>query len=232
MDLMTSRPALALRGVARRLHLRKYLSSGEIWNTREEDCIKHFVAEVRPDDVVWDVGAFYGLYTGPIAEALGPTGKVYAFEPNPLTREGLGPKLETLSNAVLVPVALGATSGTVDFIQKRGRSRVVPGGGTAPDTTSVRMESADALVRSGEAPQPSLIKIDAEGLELDILRGAGAVLAAPALRALFLEVHFRLLAEREPKGNAPAEIVEMLKSHSFRCRWIGMSHLWAQRTAS
>jgi FkbM family methyltransferase len=210
------------------MHLKKYLSSKEIWKTHEDAFIRQFVAAIRPGDAVWDVGAFNGLYTMPIAEALGPSGVVYAFEPNPLTREGLGRKLGALRNAVVVPVALGASSGTVAFAQRRGSSRVVEVG-TGADTTSVRMESADALVGSGEARQPSLMKIDAEGLELDILRGASAVLAAPALRALFTEVHFKLLAERDPKGNAPAEIVELLKSHGFRSRWIGMSHLWAER---
>jgi FkbM family methyltransferase len=220
---------MLLRGAARRLQLRKYLSSKEIWKTHENDFIQQFVGEVELGDVVWDVGAFYGLYTAPIAEAIGPSGKVYAFEPNPLTREGLERKLEAVSNASVVPIALGATSGTVDFVQRRGSSRVVEPG-TAADTTPVRMESADALVRSGEVPQPSLIKIDAEGLELEIIRGARMVLAAPALRALFIEVHFKLLAEREPKGTAPAEIVETLKSHGFRSRWIGISHLWAQKS--
>lgn len=228
MDLMTSRPALLLRGVARRLHLRKYLISKQAWKSQEEDFIQQFVAAVRPGDIVWDVGAFFGLFTAPIADAVGPSGKVYAFEPNPLTRENLERRLEGRDNAVLVPVALGATSGTVNFALSKARSRVTEDGGD-DGTTAVRLESADAIVKAGDAPQPALMKIDAEGLELEILRGAGAVLADPTLRAVFIEVHFGLLAERLKTGNAPAEIVEILTSSGFGVRWLGSSHLWAQR---
>lgn len=228
MDLMTSRPALLLRGVARRLHLRKYLISKQAWRTQEEDFVRQFVAAVRPGDVVWDVGAFYGLFTVPIADAVGASGKVCAFEPNPLTREHLEHKLDGRDNAVLMPVALGATGGTVNFALSKARSRVTENGADG-ETIPVRLESADALVRAGEALQPALMKIDAEGLELEILRGAAAVLADPTLRALFIEVHFGLLAERLKTGNAPAEIVALLASHGFDVRWMGSSHLWAQR---
>lgn len=230
MDLMTSRPALLLRGVARRLHLRKYLISKDAWKSQEEDFIQQFVAAVRPGDVVWDVGAFYGLFTRPIAEAVGPSGAVYAFEPNPVTRETLERKLEEHPNAILMPVALGATSGTVTFTLSKARSRVLEEGSAEPDAVTVRLERADALVESGEAPPPALMKIDAEGLELEILQGAEAILAAPTLRALFIEVHFQLLADRLKHGNAPAEIVALLKKHGFDVRWAGSSHIWAQRT--
>src|SRR5581483_5730023 len=44
---------------------------------------------VRPGDVVIDVGANYGWFTTLFAQAVGPTGHVYAFEPVPATYERL-----------------------------------------------------------------------------------------------------------------------------------------------
>ena len=97
------------------------------------------------------------------------------------------------------------------------------------DLASVRMATGDAIVQLGEAARPDLIKIDAEGLEFDILKGLKKTLASPLLRAVFLEVHFRFLEERHSASNVPAEIVALLRSFGFRTRWVSPSHLMAHR---
>ena len=85
------------------------------------------------------------------------------------------------------------------------------------------------MIDLGQAVQPCLIKIDAEGLEFDAIKGLSRTLASTALRAIFLEVHFQLLEARHSAGNVPAEIVDLLNSYGFRTRWIGPSHLVAHR---
>ena len=231
MDLITSRPAMALRKLVRRTGIkyrivnRIFGNKGDNWESRFEE---ELVAEANSGDIVWDVGAFFGRYTKKLSHAVGPEGRVFAFEPNPLNRERLQERLAAEKNVTVLPVALGSMCESVNFLLNRGRSRVVSDSSQS-DVAVVRMATGDATVDCGEAAQPSLIKIDAEGLELDILKGLGRTLASPVLRAVFIEVHFQLLAERHSTGNVPAEIVELLRSHGFRTRWVGPSHLVAHR---
>ncbi|NEQ84963.1 MAG: FkbM family methyltransferase [Moorea sp. SIO2I5] len=40
---------------------------------------------------------------------------------------------------------------------------------------------------------PNILKIDVEGFEIEVLKGMQTVLASSTLRAVFIEVHFKLL---------------------------------------
>jgi hypothetical protein len=73
------------------------------------------------------------------------------------------------------------------------------------------------------------MKIDVEGFEDEVLEGMPRVLADPRLRAIFLEVHFKLLEQRG-KAEAPIHIERMLQSLGFNTRWFkDRSHLQALR---
>jgi len=228
---MTSRPVMVLRGLARRMQIRYKTLNKVVGNKKEQKFERELLAEAKIGDIVWDVGAFFGWYTKKLSGAVGPAGQVFALEPNPLTRERLQERVVTEKNVIVLPIALGGTCGSVNFLLRRAKSRVVSGSSQS-DVAVVRMATGDAMVGLGEAAQPCLIKIDAEGLELDILKGLSRTLASPVLRAVFIEVHFQLLAERHSAGNVPAEIVELLKSYGFRTRWVGPSHLVAHRGRS
>jgi hypothetical protein len=80
------------------------------------------------------------------------------------------------------------------------------------------------------AAPPNVVKIDVEGFEAEVLRGFGALLERPSLRAVCVEVHFALLDTRSER-NAPAEIERRLYAAGFRCRWADHSHLVAVRVA-
>ena len=228
MDLMTSRPAMNLRGLVRRLRADYGIVNKLFGNKREQVFEQELTKEAKFGDVAWDVGAFRGKYTKILSQAVGSEGRVFAFEPNPQSREGLRDRLAAEKNVTVLPVALGSRCESVNFLLSLGRSRVVSDSGHS-DVAVVRMETGDAIVDRGEAAQPNLIKIDAEGLELDILQGLRRTLESPALRAVFIEVHFQLLADRYSTGNVPAEIVELLKSCGFRIRWVSASHIAARR---
>src|SRR5687767_6759239 len=59
---------------------------------------------VRPGDVVFDIGTNIGLHTALLSRLTGPTGRVYAFEPNPQLTECLGRTVATLQNGKLYSV--------------------------------------------------------------------------------------------------------------------------------
>lgn len=99
----------------------------------------------------------------------------------------------------------------------------------AENGVSVRISTGDGLVEQGDVPIPSVVKIDTEGFELDVLRGMTDLLGKPEVRAVFVEVHFGLLCERgQPK--APADIERLLKLAGFATRWVDPSHIAAERS--
>ena len=73
-----------------------------------------------------------------------------------------------------------------------------------------------------------MVKIDVEGYEVEVIEGFGPLLHEPSLRALYVEVHFRLLHERG-LDDGPARIEELLGSAGFRTQWLDLSHLAAVR---
>ncbi len=152
---------------------------------------------VAPGDAVLDVGASWGLFTHRLACQVAPGGHVVAFEPNRL----LLPSLEAIAarhpEVTVRPVALSDEAGraqlNVPRLSRPGmRSRAVhpmaslsvPGNRTDAEHETVEVELArldDAL--GDGVPRPvSFVKIDAEGHELSVLRGAESVLSdRPAL---------------------------------------------------
>jgi hypothetical protein len=84
----------------------------------------------------------------------------------------------------------------------------------------------DALAAELGLPAPNVVKIDVEGYEWEVLQGLGNLLARPALRAVFVEVHFSILHERGLDG-APPQIVALLESAGFAIQWLDLSHLVA-----
>ncbi len=131
----------------------------------------------RPGMTVLDIGANIGAHTLHLAQHVGPTGRVLAFEPmsdafNKLRRNAsLNP---SLTNLTLHHVALGAENGTLqaDFNHSwpvDGKYRDV-----IPEPVPVRRLD-DFLAEQG-IPRVDLIKLDVDGFEHKIIRGAARTL--------------------------------------------------------
>jgi FkbM family methyltransferase len=157
------------------------------WNPAEYDA---FRAAARPGAVALDVGANVGAYTLLLGQWVRPGGRVYAFEPAPEALDGLARHValnglgETVS---VVRAAAAASSGTatlaVDGISGANRLAEAPGG------ERVETVTIDDFCARGSL-RPTFIKIDVEGAELDVLRGARDTIAAGGDRlALFVEMH-------------------------------------------
>src|SRR5918999_6094698 len=103
---MTSRPALMLRGVARRMNWRPK-AINRLMGNKKEAFSRHLFAAARSGDVAWDIGAFQGWYTVPLSEAVGPNGHVFSFEPNAANRARIDEKAADRPNTTVLPIALG-----------------------------------------------------------------------------------------------------------------------------
>jgi len=147
---------------------------------------------VRGGDLV-DVGASIGLYTINAAKSLRGAGQVLALEPNPKQRARLEENLELnhCANVIVSGLAAAAEPGRVNlYVPRDGDSawaslshdRVRASvWGDGADVLEIEAATLDDIVAQ-HGVQPAVVKIDVEGLELDVLRGAGELLnRRPAL---------------------------------------------------
>lgn len=166
----------------------------------ERPALERLLGELRPGDVVCDVGANFGLYTVPLAAKLAGSGTVYAFEPAPgWYRELLtNLVLNRLENVQPFRLALGEEASRSRLVHKRrpgsGMGSLVEGYGARiaehhTAEASVRVCPLDRLVEVGALPSPDILKIDVEGSELAVLRGARRVIRSDRCRNLLVEVH-------------------------------------------
>lgn len=166
------------------------------WNAEEYAAFKSAIA---PGATVLDVGANLGAYTVLFAQWVGPRGRVFAFEPAPECRSGLRRQLELNGVAARVEVraeAVAESAGVRSFRADglRGDNRLA-GKGDQPGAAgwvSVPTTSIDEFCdRAGVAPD--VLKIDVEGAELEVLRGARRTLGRNGSRlAVFVELHPRV----------------------------------------
>jgi FkbM family methyltransferase len=138
----------------------------------------------RADRVVLDVGANIGLFALSHARA---GARVYAVEPHPAAFARLERNIAAnglRGRITAIPCALGAHEGRARLIGGRATplTRVAPDqGGT------VRLRTLDALVAELGLTGIDLLKLDVEGAEVAVLRGARRVL--PTVGRMVLEVH-------------------------------------------
>jgi len=140
------------------------------------------VSLIHEGDVVMDIGANIGYFTAVMATQVGGNGHVYSFEPVPGTFHHLLVTCECNSfhQVNAKNIALGRSSGKVMMRCDPAvagwaslHNHVTGGQGTLVE---VEMQKLDELLGNGEILAPSLIKIDVEGHEYDVLAGAQELL--------------------------------------------------------
>jgi FkbM family methyltransferase len=148
---------------------------------------------LRPGDTAIDVGANAGWHTLLMACRVGSGGRVVAIEPNPSSRERLehAIAINRLTNVRVDSRALADREGRRPFEAPPaghvwdGTGRLVGDAEVRlkPDTTTIGVTTIDALATEHSLDRVALIKIDVEGWEPAVLRGAANLLrtSRPAL---------------------------------------------------
>ncbi len=179
---------------------------------------------LRKGDVVVDVGAHTGRHTVPFARAVGPTGKVLAFEPIPHINQALQDRLRAegrskpMAPVRVFDVALGAEAAETEFVvvpefpEYSGlRERIYDAGSdTRRERIPIRVERLDDLLSS--EPRIDLVKIDVEGGEYDVLRGSLGLLARHRPIVTF-ECGDNSLIEYEHES---ADVFDLLTDQGYR----------------
>jgi FkbM family methyltransferase len=149
--------------------------------------VEHDALPLRQDlRTVIDVGANRGQFTL-YALARFPSAHVIAFEPLPGAREHMARLFEREDRVEVVPFALGDAEGelVMHLSAKEDSSSLLPVGerqvsafpGTDEvGTTRVNVQTLDNVLAARELALPALLKVDVQGFELPVLRGAGQAL--------------------------------------------------------
>jgi FkbM family methyltransferase len=152
------------------------LATNGVYEPFETDLLQK---QVRPGDVVVDVGANIGYYTLLFARCVGPQGRVYAFEPDPTNFDLLQRNIQRngYTNVTLVRKAVAAQSGTLRLYlceDNKGDHRTYDShdGRPSVEIEAVSLDDYFAGYRGAIA----LIKMDIQGAEEGALRGMGRVL--------------------------------------------------------
>lgn len=168
---------------------------GMRWNPEEYEA---FRAVTRPGDIVIDAGANTGAYTVLFAQWVGTAGRVYAFEPVPAIADVLRRQLRlngVADRVTVVPAALASGTGTVSLVAPGlvGLNRPAYPGESGHGSIRVSATSLDEFCVVHRV-RPSVVKIDVEGAELDVLKGSRATIAGNPSVHLFVEWHPSLWA--------------------------------------
>ncbi len=152
----------------------------------DDDVRDALLARVKPNAVVFDVGANVGWWTVPLARRLARSGgRVIAFEPVPANRARLEWAIAAngvQANVLVAPVALGDKPGELGMWLKSeetgagsGTAALVTGDG--PTHLTVPVVTLDAWAEEFDITVCDVMKLDIEGAELMMLRGAERFIA-------------------------------------------------------
>ena len=166
-----------------------------LWQ-KEEGTMEWIDSGVRPGDRFLDIGANVGIYTIAAAHRVGPTGKVYAFEPHKpnavslmknVLRNNFEGRVDILSLPLskapivapfhytsLEPSVTGSQFGST-FVDGQSDQSFMPAA-----TELCLGSSIDDLLASHVIEPPHLVKIDVDGIEIDILEGMRHLLMSDA----------------------------------------------------
>jgi len=167
----------------------------------------------RPGDIVVDAGANIGVHTLALSQIVGTQGRVFAFEAQRLVHQVLcaNAALNSLNQAVCVHAALSAADGMLELADL---DESVP--------QNIGGVSVEAISRTGgfktsqfsldsflSVPRLRFMKLDVEGMELDVLRGSESLLA---------KLGPMLYVENDRPAKSAA-LIQFLLAHEYRAYW-------------
>ena len=181
---------------------------------------------IRPGDVVVDAGANIGYVTMLLSRWVGPSGRVFSFEPVPDTAELLCHNVRALALSNVVVHACGLSDREGDAVmeipvyeggggENLYESRIVTPGERHAQfrAVSVRTKTLDSIFAADAASMPSFVKMDVEGHEAQVLEG---------MTAIFREAKPALLVELSGPSAARARVFKHLGDLGYTAyAWTG-----------
>jgi FkbM family methyltransferase len=195
---------------------------------------------IKPGMTVLDIGANTGYFTVLMADLVGPTGRLYSFEPFAANLRLLkdNVKANHLSWVQVIPVALSDHEGTAILhinpvndgghsLGDSGTNSDMAGWDRAALQETVATETLDGFLEKNGVARVDVIKIDVEGAETLVFAGASKLLSRVDAPVLLCEVG--TIAQSQV-GKTEGELRDLLYSHDYRSFWLKGRHEEFDRT--
>ena len=173
---------------------------------------------IKPHDLVVDVGAHLGTFAVPIARMLSPRGRVIAFEADAdnfavlqktVDQNGLQAQIELCCNIVT------DQSGAYRYVPREGNTgagEYFPAEAGIADVLTHTIRLDDWNGAEGPLDRLDVLKIDAEGMELAVLKSAAGLISR-FRPVIYAEVNIEALTRQ---GVTPADIQAFLQPFGYR----------------
>lgn len=203
-----------------------FISFSEFWSVqhnldaRELKIVSSVISSAKGRKIAFDVGANLGLFSLGFASA-GYT-EVHSFEPIPTTYArlranlALNPKLEP--RIITNMLGLGSSEGSFTFVVDpkspatnkfgTGEAKLLPG--ECP--VECKVTTLDSYAESRGLDEVLFLKVDVEGFECEVLRGAKCLLGRGAVHFLYAEIIPELLTGA---GSSVDEFAKLITSFGF-----------------
>ena len=212
----------------------------KIMTIHEDDIITRFTP--KEGDIVIDIGAHIGLYTIISSKRVGAQGKVVAIEADPENFEMLNSniKLNQLTNVIPLNYAVFSKETKIKLYLPSGESgftkynTIMPNWiNTQEKFVEVNANTLDYLLQLNKIRQEEVnwIKIDVEGAEFEVLKGATNVLSKSKDVAILMELH-------GPPHIYRPKVEELVNLYNFKIEFEksyeenGSMHIIMQKSAS
>ena len=195
-SLVKNRIYTSRSGLAKGLKLKSGLRFIPRLPTQEEKFIRDLDINGQ---TIYDIGGDAGIFTMFFARSVGKRGKTITFEPNPQSYDRILEhlKLNNFDNVEVHQIALGKKTGKAILavrqsdagtgsLQEDIKASILQEKGS--NTIQVEIDSLDSQIITNNLPKPDLVKIDVEGLELDVLQGMSETIEDYKPK-LFIEIH-------------------------------------------
>lgn len=186
----------------------KYVGrSFDVYGEYNEDECQFLVNLVKEHSFVIEVGANIGSHTVPLAQK---SALVYAFEPQRLCYQALcaNVALNQLTNVLAWQAAIGCTEGRI-FVPDLDPRQIANFGGIAmqstPTSEAVVLLSLDGI----GFPRVDLLKIDVEGMELEVLTGAEKL----------IDRHRPYIYVENDRREKSEALITWLQGHGYEMYW-------------
>lgn len=172
---------------------------------------------IKSDTVIVDIGSNIGT-AALHAAATAKNGMVYAYEPDSANYSSLreNMSLNHFENIVTIQKALGEIPTRSKLFKvnrfNNGMNRILPEGSPVQDFEIIEVSTLDEEMKRLKPIRIDLIKIDVEGYELNVLKGARQVLEQfhPLLVVEVVDVNLK------NNGQSSAEVIEFLKLFGYK----------------
>ena len=184
----------------------------------EGEILRATLAQLNEGDTFFDIGGHFGQYTIAASRKVGPNGRVHVFEPGPIQDRYLRKNIEInrLENVTVANVALSDEPGELALhtpsFADIGKSQLADPA-EASDAVRVPVTTLDAYCEENAIERIDVMKVDVEGAEFGVFKGAARVMREFPPRAIFYESVDSLC---EAFNHTPEEMHRYLEAAGYK----------------